>query len=290
MRWWPGDMDITADHSRPLRLFWWRGVPNFGDALSQLVTARVSGRAVVQAGAGDCDMVGLGSLLQVMRRKYRTARADGVRPWIWGSGLLSSVPSDFLDHVRIALLRGPVTAALLGIRARAYGDPGLLADDMVAPPPRRDRIGLIPHHTQIADPAIRALAASDPAYDLIDVGAPVLDVVRDIASCAHVVSSSLHGLVVADAFGVASTWADPGGQGLLKYHDYAASVGRDLATPMSWPDAVRHAARSNAGPERYRDGIHRARAALRESFPEDLCAGAMPVPRQTGGAVNGAPQ
>jgi len=119
-------MTGTETDNSPLRLFWWQGVPNFGDAISPLIVAHLARRPVEHAGATQCDVLAIGSLLQVMRRNYREPRADGVRPWIWGAGLLRAVPTDFLDNVQVALLRGPITAAILGIKADGYGDPGLL--------------------------------------------------------------------------------------------------------------------------------------------------------------------
>jgi hypothetical protein len=256
----------------PLRLFWWQGVANFGDALSALIVAQVSGRDVAHAGPGGCDMLALGSLIQVMRRKYREPRKDGVRPWIWGAGLLHSVPADFLDNVQVALLRGPVTAALLGVKTSHFGDPGLLTPLILGTmPPRNDRIGLVMHHSQVDDPEVATLIAREPALELIDVGGDAKEVCRKIAACAHVIASSLHGLVVADACGVANTWLSPGAQSHLKYHDYAASIGRAMIAPLTIADIPGHIAglkdQHGLG---YSEAIERAREALLTSFPAAL--------------------
>ena len=265
-------MDGTA-HIAPLRLFWWKAVPNFGDALAPLVVSHLSGRQVTHAGAGSCDLFAVGSILRVARRKNRAARADGRRPWIWGSGLLSPAPTDFLDHMQVALLRGPVTAALLGVRAARFGDPGLLAPEVLGSRPEPgERIGIVPHHSQADAAEIRALAASDPVFDLIDPRAPVDDVLRRIAACRVIVASSLHGLVVADAFGIPSLWADPGTQGRLKYHDYAAGIGRSLIAPLDWADLPAALRGLRDGPLPHAEGVAAARAALTETFPAQLCA------------------
>lgn len=262
----------------PLRLFWWQGVPNFGDAISPLIVAHVAGREVVHTGARNCGMLAIGSLLQVMRRNYGKPRADGVRPWIWGAGLLHAVQPDFLDNVQVALLRGPVSAALLGLKAERFGDPGLLVPSLLGDlPERRDHVGLVVHHRQNDDPALAALIAAEPALRLIDVRDDALDVCRRIAACAHVITSSLHGLIVADACGVASTWLDPGTQSHLKYLDYAASVGRMMIAPVSFgdvPDCLRRL-KDDTGLA-HGDGIERARADLLETFPAALRADPQP--------------
>lgn len=265
-------MTQAVPHTGALRLFWWKGVPNFGDALSRIVVAHVSGREVAHSGVAGAELFAVGSILQIVRRKF----SDGGkgRPAIWGSGLLHPTHRDFLKHVDVALLRGPVTAALLGLKQKGFGDPGLLiADALGLRAERQDRIGLVPHHKQMDDPAIRQLAAQDDRIVLIDVREDAAEVCAQIAGCAHVFASSLHGLITADACGVSSTWADPGAESHLKYHDYAASVGRPMLTPIAWEDIPAAIRTLNPPAELpWADGIARARADLLNSFPAQLSA------------------
>ena len=257
-----------------LKLFWWKKVPNFGDALSQLVVAHASGREVVHAGPGQAEMFALGSLMRLIRRN----RAHLARPVIWGTGMLGPVQADFLDSLDIRLLRGPIGAALLGVSGRRFGDPGLLAADALGPAPtRRDRIGLILHHAQAGDPRAQALAAQEPRVELIDVAEDCRSVSLKIASCAHVVSSSLHGLIVADAYGVANTWLDTGGHGQFKYYDYAASIGRALPPPVSLDELGKIMGRLRDAPLTYTDGIDAAKSALYDTFPAEMRAVAAPA-------------
>ncbi|MEX0348671.1 MAG: polysaccharide pyruvyl transferase family protein [Paracoccaceae bacterium] len=263
-----------ATKSDPIGLFWWKGEPNFGDALSPLIVGALSDRAISHRGAGRCDMLALGSLLQVMRKHYADPAVDGRRPVIWGAGLLRPVSSDFIANVDIALLRGPVTAALLGVHTRRFGDPGLLAhlllDDLRE---RQDRVALIPHHSMVGTPAFERSIHSDPALDVIRPDADPLDVCRRISSSAHVISASLHGLILADCFGVASTWLAPGTQSHLKYHDYAASIGRVMVNPTLAEDIP---ALLRGLPDRHElahaEGIERARQDLIETFPAQFRA------------------
>ncbi|MCX8228176.1 MAG: polysaccharide pyruvyl transferase family protein, partial [Sulfitobacter sp.] len=73
----------------PLRLHWWKAVPNFGDAISPVVLAYMSGRDVVHAGVNKADIWAIGSLLQVVKRAYPTKK--DMRPTVWGTGLLHPV-------------------------------------------------------------------------------------------------------------------------------------------------------------------------------------------------------
>lgn len=258
-----------------IRLFWYRREPNFGDALSPLVVAHVSGRTVEWAPREQAELFACGSLMTMIANGHGGPREP--RPAIWGAGCMGPVDRDFLDHVEVALLRGPITAALLERRDTRFGDPGLLAPEAVGGlPAREDKIGVVPHLTRRADPALAALADAEPRIELIDPATEdAAGVVRRIASCAYVLSSSLHGLVVADACGVPNAWLEPWGNhghAALKFHDYAASVGRALGAPLAVSDIpariagpLPHAIRNGAA-------ITEAQHALRESFPARLRA------------------
>jgi hypothetical protein len=249
----------------PLRLHWWKAVPNFGDALNPLIVGHLAGRDVVHAAPKNADMFAIGSLLQVVKRNFEDPRA-GAAPVIWGTGLLHSVQAKgFLKNVDIALMRGPVTAALLGIEDSVFGDPGLLVNEVLPfDGIGNDQIGVVPHHSLLDDTDVLAFVASDPAYVLIDPRRDTREVCQLIASCAHILASSLHGLIVADAYGVSNTWIHPKGQSHLKYLDYAASVGRgDMRVPVAL-DEVDPRAKSRLP---YQDGIAACRAALHTTFP-----------------------
>ncbi|MGR3678089.1 MAG: polysaccharide pyruvyl transferase family protein, partial [Paracoccaceae bacterium] len=85
-------MPTSDPHTAPLRLFWWKTIPNFGDDLSRIVVAHVSGRDVVHSGVGGADLLAVGSVIQIARRKFaESARPEG-KTHIWGSGLLHYTP------------------------------------------------------------------------------------------------------------------------------------------------------------------------------------------------------
>ena len=71
--------------------------------------------------------------------------------------------------------------------------PGLLAPVLVPAVPKTIDVGVIPHWTDTE------LWQRERGV-LIDVCGDPLDVITQIASCHQVVSSALHGIIVADAF------------------------------------------------------------------------------------------
>ncbi len=263
-------------YNSPLRLFWYNKEQNFGDAISQTVVGHVAGRDVVWAGHHKCEMYALGSLMTMVKNNQKEPRLRGGKPFVWGTGAMSGLSSlNFLEHVRVALVRGPITAALMKRDDRLFGDTGLLiADALGAAPEREDVVGLVPHMHFADDPKFIKIAQDNPRIKLIDVrDADAHKVVRDIASCAHVISQSLHGLITADAYGIPNTWLDPlgiHGGPMLKFHDYAAGIGRALGNPIDARDIVAHASSASSGTLPYSEGISIAKEALYASFPDGL--------------------
>lgn len=266
-------MTVASD-TTPLYLHWWKAEPNFGDAINPLIVEHVAGRPVVHTGPRRADMFAIGSLLQVVKRSFKEPRKSAEKLCVWGTGLLHPVfGHDFLKQVDLALVRGPITAALLNCEMKQFGDPGLLISDAVPyPGAQADRVGIVPHYSLINDHELLAFVASDPAYMLIDPCGDPKEVSHAIASCAHVLASSLHGLIVSDAYGVPNTWIEPKGQNWLKYLDYAASVGRrDMVAPLALDEAKGRKSR----PIDYAERIIAAREALYESFPVRLKSSAL---------------
>lgn len=263
---------------RPIRLGWWQAEPNFGDALSPAVVEYVSGRRTLWAPFTKADLVGVGSILQDVGRDHDEPRPDGSKPFIWGTGLMYPHGGKYVKNLRIKILRGPLSATVLRVPADCFGDPGLLAREALnlGEIVREDRIALVAHHKHIDDPMLAELLKIEPALKLVDPRDDLRSVVRAIASSAHVISSSLHGLIVADSFGIANTWLNP--QGIhanpeFKFYDYATGVQRPLAPPVML-DEVPDLVRRLKSPERlsYAEGLEASKTALAERFPRILRA------------------
>lgn len=265
-------MSIEKNSSTvPIKLFWWTAEPNFGDVLSRDVVAYVSGRQVEYANPNSCDLFGIGSLLAQAGKAHIHERPDGTKPYIWGTGLLRQIKNNFLKNVVFTSVRGPVTASILGLKGMKYGDPGLLASMVYGESPyKEDRIGIVPHWTQIDTPELKSILIRESALKLIDVRKPPETVCHDISSCRHIVSSSLHGLIVADSYGISNTWLNPVSQGHLKYHDYACSIGRKLVSPVSLSDIQSFIRDDSNYKVNYSDDILEARESILSSFPREL--------------------
>lgn len=264
---------------RPLKLYWWNHKPNFGDRLSANIVAHVSGRPVEWASPGKAELFSLGSIFDHVRQGWKSDAEPANKPWIWGTGVMAPMRTDFLRNVNIAAVRGPLSVALLDLPEVAQGDPGMLAADTLGTRPERDdRIGLVLHLSQRLSPALAERIKADGRFRLIDVRhRDHMAVVAAIGSCRHVISSSLHGLIVADSFGVPNTWLDAAGIhkcAALKFHDYAISVGRVLGRPIQLEAIFDLADALPAKPQDlpYAGDLARAASGLRAAFPAELMA------------------
>lgn len=220
----------------PIRLYYFKrkdGGRNFGDDLSPRIVAAVTGRAVEHARLVDADMAAIGSILdRVLRhRKWRLLRGRFTPLRLWGSGFISEGPVRSGWGLAPLAVRGPLTRDRFGLgQDLPLGDPGLLFRDLVPDLPRPSHgWGVVPHYGDEGSPLVDALCARLGAVRIPVSGDDPLAVLRAIAGCERIVSSSLHGLIAADAFGIPN-WRVSFGQELkggdFKFRDYGLAIGR----------------------------------------------------------------
>jgi pyruvyltransferase len=198
-------------------LYSWKpeGWDNFGDALSKPLVERILKRKIKTATLHEPKFLAIGSILH-------TAFNDDV---VWGSGILTGWLPDHIKRLDVRSVRGPLTRDILlkrGIPCPAvYGDPALLIP-LLFPEftcnPIREYI-VIPHFTEIA------LFAEDP--NSVSPKEPWQTVVKKITESKFVIASSLHGIIVAEAFGIpARMLLETNNVQLFKYKDYYQGTGR----------------------------------------------------------------
>ena len=160
---------------------------------------------------------------------------------IWGSGFRSDKSRIHVLPRKVHSVRGPLTRQALirqGIDCpEVYGDPALLVSKYYRPKPgRKYKYGIIPHYADEKNPLVRAII-SRPDVLVISMAdyKHWHDIPDAVCSCEMIVSSSLHGLIVADSYGIPNMWvrfSDNIAGGNFKYLDYFASVGREVQAPV----------------------------------------------------------
>lgn len=212
---------------QPVKAYWWNETPNFGDALAPHLLKHFADIDSVQwSKVGHARIVSVGSILEHIPPLW-----DGV---ILGSGRLIETSRLHIVQMKSGLtpkilaLRGPLTAK--GIPGTyALGDPGLLADELVGPQEKKWDLGVVPHFSdKLLGPKFTSLIPKQYSVKIIHPGGDPLQVVRDIGSCHRIVASSLHGIIVADAFGIPRrieyTHNMDHDGGNFKFRDYSASI------------------------------------------------------------------
>lgn len=208
-----------------LRVWWSKGPEpgNFGDILTPLILAhyRIGHRWVSR---GQADFISTGSIIKFARKGTQ----------VFGSGSMRQ--SDTLcpdaEYLRV---RGPLTRDMVlrdgGDCPELYGDPAMLL------PRIRTRtvepvheVGVFPHYVDIE--------CCEHYPVLINPLEPPAVVLRKLFTCKRIISSSLHGIIAAHAYGIPAAWvkfSDKLDGDDTKFHDHALSVGLDQM-PLSTVD------------------------------------------------------
>lgn len=216
---------------------WYTGqANNFGDVLNPILLARISGKRVINA--RDAMVPPWAPVYSAIGSIIGSEWNDGVV--VWGSGLLSEGRPLKGRPREILAVRGPRTRDALQRRGlpcpHVFGDPALLLPRFFPILPTNEfALGVIPHYVDRGSSSVRSLLAEEGAL-FIDILSGVHNVLNSIARCSMIASSSLHGLIVADAYGIPSAWVQfteqiVGGTP-FKFLDYFESVGKPKSVPL----------------------------------------------------------
>ena len=277
--------------NKPVFPVYYSYIDNFGDQLNVFLLRKMYPIQPRHEFFHTSPFIGIGSILdRLLDNSILHNPADIPRRalcrqdepiHVWGSGLMYAY-----DPAEQKPLRPMVIHALRGERTRAtmeavlgrpircvLADPGLLASRFVPALEKRYELGIIPHLHDAADPRIAELREHYPDTLLINVKDKPEVVLQQISQCRHILSTSLHGVIVADAYNIPSCWCELSdkveGSG-YKFHDYFSAFGTDrecfdLRTG-AWPDLAQDFRTSFSD---YSEVAEKQKALLR-CFPRSL--------------------
>jgi pyruvyltransferase len=240
-----------------------RPLMNFGDELTRYVLQYATGRKVLWSPPTRADVVAIGSILELYMRRPGHAV-------IWGTGLRAEIPENLKDEYRshagsVLAVRGPATRRELGLSDDIpMGDAGLLAAALIDRTMVKRTSGtvLIPHFRAWSTTEGRReiTEARNAGIDVVPPTTHPLAVIKRVAGARFVLSSSLHGVIVAHSVGTPSqllTVSDAGVEPQFKYGDYYASMGLTpdgvtLQTAMRGLDSLFERREAEAGPAEQR--------------------------------------
>ena len=221
---------------------------NFGDLLNELLLKQLFQLTVRQENYTTARLIGCGSILDRLLdnsilnnpddidRRALALREEEIH--VWGSGLMfhySPEDQKALRPMAFHAVRGELTrkdmSEILGTEVDCVlGDPGLLTSVVMPEEDKKWDYGIVPHFFDAEDPVIIRMKNHYPNSLVINVRERPETVVRQISQCRKILSTSLHGLIVADAYRIPNCWCVASdkiqGDG-YKYHDYFSAFGTD---------------------------------------------------------------
>ena len=211
---------------------------NWGDSVNPVFVELVSQKkpqvASVLEDLNDENYLIIGSILN---------HADD-KSVVWGAGFISEEKVLKRKPSKILAVRGPLTRKKLldqGVDCpEIYGDPVLLLPRFYNPKiEKRFKLGIVPHEVDQDNEWLKKI--KDEEIKIINIKQKGLKFVDEVLECEKIASSSLHGLIVSDAYNIPSTWLEFSdkviGKG-FKFRDYFASVGRKDKKPLRITDTI----------------------------------------------------
>lgn len=208
---------------------------NWGDDVNKVLVELISGKKVIPyhcAWIPQKNILCIGSILQWYSNKNAV---------IWGAGLREV--NKITPPNLILAVRGPLTRKVLidqGLQCpEIYGDPALLFPRFFQPIVTKEyAIGIVCHYTE-------RTSVMENLSDYKNAGIHFIDVrkygkwekfIEEICKCETILSSSLHGCIIADAYAVPNLWSQftdyiAEGDG-FKFHDYYLSTARNIKSPV----------------------------------------------------------
>ena len=215
--------------------YWWSEIDNFGDYINNEIYHWFFNKIEDNDNPQTNNIVfGVGSVIQVAE----------FNSTIWGSGLIKENAYDDFDNKRIKLdirlVRGPLTRKRLmelGYTVpEKYGDPSIVLPLIYNPdrPKELNDYVIIAHYKDYQ-------ALKDKYSNVINAGTTdYKSIVNAIVSSKKVISTSLHGIILSEIYGVPAVLLHLNESlDLFKYRDYYLSTNReDISIAYSVEEAL----------------------------------------------------
>jgi len=215
---------------------WWLGGSdgkgNFGDVLTPYILKHFNIDYQYTKLYRNSNLLCVGSI----------ARRANENMTILGSGIISR--NDRLSiFANWMLVRGPYTRNRIlnlgGTCAENYGDPALILPLLCDESKKEIDVGIIPHHIDYS--LIKEKYSTESVIQLRHLENSPLDTAREITKHRQIISSSLHGIIAAHAYGIPAAWIDSENKlkgDDVKFYDYFASVGIDNPQKSNIKDPI----------------------------------------------------
>ena len=198
-----------------------RRINNFGDLLGPIIVKKI----LLEKNIKGKFLYPKNKLLTIGSIFHFASENDH----IWGTGINGKVNNNFdFNNLNIYAVRGPLTREILinrGLKVpEVYGDPGILFGYLFP-----EYLNLEKKRKYLIIPNL-----NDKEFYKNNLGIKVSlptnnlrKIIVDIAQSEIIISSSLHGIILADAFGIDSVILKSNIENPFKYKDYLIGTGRE---------------------------------------------------------------
>ena len=220
--------------SDSIRLFWWNEIKlqkkkkeNYGDLLGKYLVEKISNKKVVWVKPASF------SIINIFKPIYVTVGSIlahvNSNCVVWGSGIISKEYP--VKKAKYLAVRGPQTRKFLvnqGYQVpEIYGDPALLLPMYYFPDiEKKFELGIVPHYNDFK--LVKDIFTENRNILVIDLMTNDIESTTDqFLKCERIVSSSLHGIIIAHAYNIPAIWQRfsdvPFGDN-IKFQDYFESA------------------------------------------------------------------
>lgn len=210
---------------------------NFGDDINIPLLTALTGKKVIHISQSKLLRITrflcIGSIIENFSNE---------RSIIWGSGCIYGNKKIKTVPKKVYAVRGKLSRQVLlkqGVSCpEIYGDPALLLPYIYTPnAEKRYKYGFIPHVVDYDLPHVNEFREKHPEILFIRFRnyKSWQDVIEQINSCEFVISSSLHGLIISDAYGIPNARVVLSDQiigGDFKFKDYCTGVCKGYLEPI----------------------------------------------------------
>jgi hypothetical protein len=219
--------------NKEIHVFWWSpnredGLENYGDILNYYLVSKLSNKKIIHLEDTTENEYNkylshyfvVGSILQFVNSNSR----------VWGSGIISS--NEDVENCKVFAVRGPRTRKrLLELNIKipeVYGDPAILVPNLIKENTiKKYELGIIPHYVDFE--YVENIFRNDNNIKVIKLlTSNIEETTKEITLCKKIISSSLHGVVVPQAYNIPSLWvkfSDKLHGDDVKFFDYFESLG-----------------------------------------------------------------
>jgi pyruvyltransferase len=193
-----------------MKAFWYKS-KNIGDTLTKPILNHFGINVKYAPRNSTGKVLFCGSIMKALRPN----------DIVLGAGVMRETDKFKLNNNKILAVRGKLTEKILGVNCGVYCDPALLLPLIYDPEVKvKHEVGIVEHYID------KGLYKGGHK---IDAFLSWKDFIREIKSCKKIISSSLHGCIIAEAYGKPVKWIELSnnviGNG-FKFRDYLSATNR----------------------------------------------------------------